>query len=281
MARDTVEHAVTTFPVQADQDVWRLDAVDEHLVSVIDPTSIEADQYRTLRHVVERRHGAKKLIAVTSAVAGDGKTTTALNLAASMALAPDTRILVWDLDLRTPSLANRLGLARQSPGLVDLMLDSSLALEDVVRRHPRIPLSVLPVGQPLTVSYELLKDPRLGELLRAASQQYDYVVIDTPPLVPVPDSLLIADYVEGFIVVVSAHVTPRRLVEDALNQMDPTKVLGLVFNRDDRPFSGYYGYYYGHYSRHSHYHGRGRRRGRRGGGGWASLLDRALDVIRS
>ena len=259
--RDIMKDALTTVRERTDTLEWRLDAVDEHLVSLVDPTSIEADQYRTLRHAVERKHGTKKLVAITSPVAGDGKTTTALNLAGALAHAPDTRILVWDLDLRGPSLGNRLGLATQSPGLIDLILDPDLALEDVIRRHPRFPLSVLPVGQPLTVSYELLKSLRLGELLREAREKYDYVVLDTPPLVPVPDGLLIADHVDGFVVVVAAHRTPRKLLEDALNLMDPAKVLGLVFNGDDHTASGYY---YGYPSRYSHYHGHGRRSARRG-----------------
>jgi len=135
-----------------DQQEWRLDAVDEHLVSLIDPTSFEADQYRTLRHVLEWKHPTKKVVAVTSALAGDGKTTTALNLAGALAHAPGVRVLICDLDMRTPSVGKRLGLVPQSPGLVDMVLDADLTLGDVVRRHPRFPLSVLPAGRPLTVS---------------------------------------------------------------------------------------------------------------------------------
>ena len=181
-----------------DQQEWRLDAVDEHLVSLIDPTSFEADQYRTLRHVLEWKHPTKKVVAVTSALAGDGKTTTALNLAGALAHAPGVRVLICDLDMRTPSVGKRLGLVPQSPGLVDMVLDADLTLGDVVRRHPRFPLSVLPAGRPLTVSYELLQSSRLAELLQQTREQYDYVVVDTPPVVPVPDARLIADRVDGF-----------------------------------------------------------------------------------
>jgi capsular exopolysaccharide synthesis family protein len=236
--------------------MWRLDAMDEHLVSLVDPASFEADQYRTLRHLVEQLDSTKRMIAVTSALPGDGKTMTALNLAGALASASQARILVWDLDLRTPSVAKRLGLMIQTPGSVDLILDTSLTLNDVVRRHPRFPLSVLPAGGPLMMPYELLKSPRLTALLREAREQYDYVVVDTAPLAPVPDSRLIADRVDGFVLVVSAHRTPRKFLEDALNQMDPSKVIGIVFNRDDRRLHGYYGSYYG-YGRRAK--GRGRR----------------------
>ncbi len=252
-----MQRPVTDTHTQSDARTWRGDALDGHLVSFVDPTSFEADQYRTLRHVLEGQHPAKRLIAVTSAIAGDGKTTTAINLAGALAHAPEARILLMDLDLRTPSAGKRLGLGSQSPGLVDLLLDPDLTLTDVARQHPRFRLAAVPAGRAMNVPYELLKSPRLSDLLRQARQQYDYVIVDTPPLVPVPDSRLIADRVDGFVLVVSAHRTPRQLFGEALSMMDPTKVIGIVFNGDDRPLSRYYGYYYGYGHR-----GRDARRGR-------------------
>ena len=248
---------VTQVRAQPEESPWRENGLDGHLVSLVDPTSFEADQYRTLRYVLEQLHATKRVIAVTSPIAGDGKTTTAINLAGALAHAPEARILVVDLDLRTPSLANRLGLTAQSPGLVDLMLDPDLALSDVVRQHPRHRLAMVPAGRALTVTYELLRSPRLNTILEQARRQYDYIMVDTPPLVPVPDSRLIADRVDGFVMVIAAHRTPRPLIEEALNLMEPSKVIGIVFNGDDRPLSGYYGYYYS-----SGYHRRGGRRGR-------------------
>ena len=271
-----MRYAVTDLPRSADRDERHPDEVDAHLISLLDPTSFEADQYRTLRHVLERRHPTKKLIAVTSAVAGDGKTTTAINLAGALAHAPEARILVVDLDMRTPSLGNRLGLPPQSRGLSDLILDSDLTLDDVIRRHPRFPLSILPAGRALTVPYELLKSPRLGELLQEVNQQYDHIVLDTPPLVPVPDTRVIADRVDGFVMVVKAHRTPRPLFEDALNLMDPTKLIGIVFNGDDRPLSGYYGYYYGY----GYYNDRGRRARLWGREPWTTALDNAVRLVQ-
>jgi len=279
--RENMRYAVTPIPgpasVPVRRDEWRHGA-DEHLASLVDPTSLEADRYRLLRHIVERNHAQKKLIAVTSALAGDGKTTTAINLAGALSQAPDARILVCDLDLRTASLGERLGLITQSPGLVDLMLDPTLTLDDVARQHPRFRLEVLPAGRPLAVPYELLKSPRLRDLLHEARQRYDYIVLDTPPLVPVPDSRLIADLVDGLVVVVTAHRTPRTLLEDALNQMDPTKVIGIVFNRDEQPLRGYYSYPYAG-GNNGHYHGRGRRAGRQVRDAWASLLEKIRRVF--
>jgi len=89
-------------------------------------------------------------------------------------------------------------------------------------------------------------------------------------MVPVPDAGLIADRVDGYLLVVAANRTPRKLVEDALNLMDPTKLIGIVFNGDDRPLSGYYGYY-------SSYYGYGRRPGQRQKSRRTSRLDAILD----
>jgi capsular exopolysaccharide synthesis family protein len=223
--------------------------VEAHLVSLLAPSSFEADQYRALRHMVEQMHkaGSLSILAVTSAAAGDGKTTTAINLAGTLAQAPESRVLLVEADLRRPSVTVRdhLGLRDSGgPGLVDTILDPSLGLADVVQRHPDFNLSVLPAGWRPTAPYEALKSPRVGELLEEARERYDYVIVDTPPLLVVPDCRLIGRWVDGFIVVVAAHKTPRKLVEEALNVLEPGKVVGIAFNGDERPLSGYYGYYY-------------------------------------
>ena len=94
--------------------------------------------------------------------------------------------------------------------------------------------------------YELLASPRLEKLLRDARSFYDYVLIDTPPVVPLVDCRLLGRWVDGFIVVVAAHKTPRKVVAEALNLLDPAKIIGIVFNGDDRPLAAYYGYYGGY-----------------------------------
>src|SRR3989454_9411186 len=185
---------VTKQPKQAGEHEWRADAFDGHLVSLVDPTSFEADQYRTLRLVLEQMHAGKKLIAVTSAVAGDGKTTTALNLAGALAHAPDTRILVADFDLRTPSVGARLGLTAQSPGLVDLILDQDLVPDDVVQWHPQFRLAVLPAGRPLAGQDGLPKAPPPAAVPPGPGLPYYDLVADTTPPVAVADSPLLAGH---------------------------------------------------------------------------------------
>ena len=219
------------------------EGVEEHLVSLLRPASLEAEHYRALRHLVEQadRSANLTIVAVSAPAEGDGKTLTAINLAGALAQAPDIRVLLVDTDLRRPAVAQRLGLAvADGPGLVDAILSPTLALENVARPCPPFNLSVVPAGRASGIPYELLKSPRLGELLDAARRQYDHVVVDTPPLVPIPDCQIIAKSVDGFLVVVSAHKTPRKLVEESLRSVKPDKLVGIVFNKDDRSMARYY-----------------------------------------
>jgi protein-tyrosine kinase len=206
--------------------------VDPRLVSLVDPVSPPAEQYRNLRHIVEQaqRAGQASPIAVSSPAIGDGKTTTAINLAGALAQSLEARVLLVDADLRRPLVSSRLALADSTPGLVGLIHDSTLTLTDVVRRCQPFNLWVLPAGSPSASPYELLKSPRLGQFLEEARAQYDYVVLDTPPLVSIPDCRIIGRYVDWFLVVVAAHKTPARLLDEALRTLAPAKTLGLVFN---------------------------------------------------
>jgi capsular exopolysaccharide synthesis family protein len=214
--------------------------VEEHLVSLLAPTSFEAEQYRTLRHLIEQLHKSAELsvVGVSSPAAADGKTTTAINLAGALAQAPDARVLLVDADLRAPTLADNLGLDdHAAPGFVDTILDPTLTLEAVAQVRPDLNLSVVPAGRLPSAPYEVLKSPRVGELLAQARKRYDYIVLDTPPLVSIPDCRVIGKWVDGFLIVVTAHRTSRKLLEEALHVTDPAKVVGLVFNGDDRHLS--------------------------------------------
>ncbi len=220
--------------------------VDDHLVSLIAPAAFEAEQYRALRYAAEQFHKTRglRVVAVSSPGVGDGKTTTAINLAGALAQAPDARVLLVDADLRRPSVAGLLALSESDgPGLVNAILDPTLTLERIARLRPPFNLSVILAGQVPPSPYEMLKSPRLGELLDEARRGYDYIVLDAPPLRPVQDCRVIAHWVDGFLLVVTAHHTPRRLVDEALNVVERGKMLGLVFNGDDHPPSSFYGYY--------------------------------------
>jgi protein-tyrosine kinase len=224
--------------------------VAEQLVSLVSPTSFAADQYRSLRHSVERlrMESGVRILAVTSATPGEGKTVTTLNLAGAIAQGQGRRVLVIDADLRRPAVARYLGLeSHHLRGLGDAIQDPTCDLTRSVRYLERFNLSVLVAGAPHPAPYELLNSPRLDTLLGEASEHYDQVLIDTPPLISLPDCRLIGKWAHGFLVVVAAHKTPRKLVGEALGLLEPAKVVGLVFN-GARPTSDNYGYYRDYYA---------------------------------
>lgn len=225
--------------------------VDQHLVTFSEPRSFEAEQYQRLRQQIERLSATRqlKVIAVTSAVVGDGKTFTALNLAGALVQRKDRKVLVIDADLRRPSVMPRLGLDAPDEGLATALQSTNGAFLHHVRPIDGTTLAVLPGEVAKSSTYELLTSPKFAELMKEARAKYDFVVVDTPPVLPMPDSGLMKDLVDGYLLVVSARSTPRKLVGEALNQLDPVSVIGLVYNRDDRPLFGFYRSHYRQYFR--------------------------------
>jgi capsular exopolysaccharide synthesis family protein len=224
----------------APEDQGPIVGLEEHLVSLLAPSSFEADQYRALRHTIEQLHRVSELsvIAISSPDSGDGKTTTTINLAGTLAQTRETRVLLVDGDLRGANLAAHLGLdGNGSPGLVDAILDPNLTLTSVIQEHRHLNLSVVTAGRRASAPYEVLKSSRVGELFAEARAEFDYVIVDTPPLVSVPDGRVLGKWVDGFLMVVAAHRTPRKLLEEALNLMEASKIVGMVFNGDDRHVS--------------------------------------------
>jgi Mrp family chromosome partitioning ATPase len=210
---------------------------DPRLVSLLRPDSIEAEQYRCLRYSLLRTltGGRCNIIAVSSATPGSDKTTTAINLAATLEEPGIFKVLLVDADLRTAAVAERLGLgATKGDGLDTALTNWSVSLRDVVRRFPQPSgLAVLPTTARPELAGRLIASPRLAMLLREAREQYDFVVIDTPPLLPTADCRAIAPWMDGFLVVVEAHQTTRKGLEEGLNALREDQMLGLVFCGDD------------------------------------------------
>lgn len=220
---------------------------DEHLVSLLSPATIEAEQYRTLSLMLEQRRqaGLLQVIAIASPTMGDGKTLTTINLAGAVAQSPAARVLVIDVDFRKPSIATQLGMRDNLLGFRDAVMNTALSLKEVVRRHPAWNLSVVTAGRAQIMPHEIFKSARFAELLEEARRDYEWVLLDTPPLVLAPDCMMISRAVDGFVMVVCAHKTSRKEVAEALNILGASKLVGLVFNSDDRLLKSYaYGAYY-------------------------------------
>jgi capsular exopolysaccharide synthesis family protein len=224
--------------------------LDPHLVALTSPGSFAAEQYQGLRLTIERLRRGRTLqvIAVTSPAAGEGKTLTAINLAGALARGgDDARVLLIDADLRRPAVARQLAIDDDAKGLTEVVENAAATIDSVTQKLKPYNLSVITAGFRSAAVHHILRSPRLEVVLAEARQRYDFVVLDTPPLLPVFDSALLANAVDGVLMVVAANQTPRKLLGEALNLLDPAKVLGIVFNRDAKPMFGYYDAYYKDY----------------------------------
>ena len=209
--------------------------IDDHLVSLLQPTSFAAEQYRAVRLAIETLHNERGtgVVGVSSPGRGEGRTMTALNLAGALAQASDARVALVEADLRHPSIAGYLGLPA-GRGLSSYLVDATMSVDDVVQRPASIAFAVLPAGTASSMPYELLKSPRLAALITELRRRYDYVLVDTPSALPFPDVGILRDLVDGFIVVVRANRTPREQLQDTMTVLGRQRTLGLVFNDDER-----------------------------------------------
>ena len=163
-------------------------AMDPHLVVYHDPGSAISEQYRTFRTnlLAMNADGAPRALGVTSAIKGEGKSITAANLALALVEMPDTKALLIDADLRQPSVAALFGRPSE-PGLSDLLHDG-LALDQVIQPTMVPNLSVLPAGREIRNPSELLGSPRITDLVNALKAEYNYLLFDTPPVLPCADA---------------------------------------------------------------------------------------------
>jgi capsular exopolysaccharide synthesis family protein len=225
--------------------------LDRHLVTLTNPASFAAEQYQNVRMKIERLRQTRDLrvIAITSPGASDGKTVTSINLAGALARGAASRVLLIDGDLRRPEVARQLRMDRNAVGLADVVLSDKVPLQHAIHSFDAYNVDVMAAGTVAGPIHEVFRSERLLRLLNHARERYEYVVIDTPPLVPVVDSALLARVVDGVLVVVSANKTPRKLLEEALNELEPSKVVGIIFNNDRRPLYGYDANYRRYFSR--------------------------------
>ena len=183
------------------------------------------------------------LLMVTSALPGEGKTFTALNLALSMALERDYTVLLVDADVVFPNLSDLLGAAGER-GLVDRHADPDVDLGSLIRTTDINKLRVLPAGKPHAHSTELLASAEMERVAAELSERYSdrMVIFDSPPLLSASQANVLSQRVGQVLLVVEAFRTPRYVVADAVSYLDAEKPVGVVLNKGRVASANYYGY---------------------------------------
>ncbi len=223
------------------------------LVTLLAPRSASAEAYRLLRTSISLMPTQKpqRVIALTSGGPGEGKSTTSLNLAVVLA-SQSKRVLLIDADLRKPTIAQRLRLKiGGQPGLSRFLSDPTINAEECIQSVPDIPgLEIMPVQEIPPFPSELLSQPRLAELLEWARLHYDYVLIDTPPVLLVTDALIITRQCDTLLVVARIGVAQRRALARIRQDVAkyPEKQFGIIVNA--LPFSESYYSGYGNYRKY-------------------------------
>lgn len=186
------------------------------------------------------------LIMVTSALPGEGKTFSAINLAISIAMELDHTVLLVDADVARPSVLRTLGLKSEA-GLMDLLLDTSLDMGDVLLKTNIDTLTILPAGKNHRHATELLASQTMSSLLDEIASRYPdrIVIFDSPPLLLTSEARVLASQMGQIVVVVEAETTTIHAVKSALSQLEACSNVNLVYNKArDFPGQENYGYYY-------------------------------------
>ena len=235
-------------PASSDGHFGRFDrSVAEKLV--VDPRMPPGprEQYRRLAAVLHDAQAVSgvKVVMIASAVGGEGKTLTAANLALTLSGSYRKRVLLIDADLRRPAV-HQLFRIDTSYGLGDGLDPASEAR--LVVRQVSPTLAVLPAGRPTADPMAALISGRMRRLIDEARETFEWVIIDTPPLVLLPDANLLASMVDGAVLVIKAASTSHDFTKRAVEAIGKNRILGVVLNRAATSPSGYYENYHGHYA---------------------------------
>ncbi len=229
--------------------IGRRSGIQEYLR--LKPLSRFAEALRSLRAGLRNSTPiAPRVIHVTSSVPGEGKSTVAAALATSAAIAGLRTVLV-DLDIRNSSVSNLFNL-QESKGVVDVIQGNSM-IGTALQTFDQLPLTVMAVGSASRLSPDMIGSPRFGAMIQKLANDFDMVILDSPPILAVSDSVLIANVADATLFVVQWRTTPKEIVRQGIKVLraNGATLAGVVFNKMDLSKapqyegSGYGAYYRG------------------------------------
>ena len=212
------------------------------LVTLTDPSGLGAEKFRVLAtrlKNMQQKRPLKRLL-ITSSIVQEGKSLVSSNLAITLARHELQRVLLIDGDLRKPVLANRFGVTGR-PGLSEF-LNGDRPAEEFIYQLESLGVALMPAGVVPENPLELLQGPKLRSMLTRMSTLFDWIIIDSPPLVPVADANVWGRVTDGMLLVTRQGVTERKMLEKGLKPLDNPALLGVVFNGSTDSHHHYYYY---------------------------------------
>jgi capsular exopolysaccharide synthesis family protein len=235
-------------PFVQSREKFDLELADARLRVVLDHRTMPGEQFRFLRaklSQLRRQHQLKSLL-VTSSVPGEGKTFTACCLAGILAQEPGKRVLLVDADLRKPKASQNLGITdTEKPSGLAQILQGTKCLEETLLSSSSMDFFFLPAGEEPDNPSELLASANLDQTFKRMTELFDWIVVDSTPVLTLADPARLATLCDGVLMVVHANKTSAKMAQKAIQMIGKELVLGVILNRVKHMNpSRYYHHYY-------------------------------------
>ncbi len=244
MEREKTPELREAVPKTAPRDI----VFDSRIITYFEPYSLAAEQFRRLKtHIIRTgMENSRRTILVTSAMAEEGKTLNAVNLALCLAEDYQSHVLLVDCDLRNPSFSKWFGF-EEKRGISDYLAGEA-ELPDLILKTPLERLSILPCGSMQENPVELIGSNRMKDLVQELKTRYAdrYVIFDSSPLLATTEPTVLNEMVDGILFVIKSGTTPRESVSHALKMLDREKIMGVVLNDLQFKTQGLIRRYFGH-----------------------------------
>ena len=246
IARELLDETQKTASIETCSVLVPNPSPESRVVAITEPGGMAAEKFRLLavrlRNLRQKRE--LKRVLITSPLPEEGKSVVALNLACTLARYKQLRVLLVEGDMRRPMIQANLGLPAMK-GLSE-WLRSDIPISEVIYQVNPAGLSLwlLPAGGPLTDPVELIQSGRLAALMDQLSESFDWIIVDSPPILPVADTSVWARLSQGILMVVREAKTEKRELQKALDALDTSSLLGIVLNgSSNNQHKSYYTYY--------------------------------------